>query len=161
MAVVDYGFPNRVFFELYAGEHPSEKIYSVQVKDWIRYFEYEHGRPASNLTDKDGNPIKLREYDDRAAVVQVDLDQVMTNHEIHMQVEPTADLIAFMGSRGISLPETIYIQPLAFAWSRDGEFDVDEDFEDTVEPQPDGGKEKGSKTKAILATLVAALALLN
>lgn len=137
MAVVDYGFPNRVFFEIYAGEHPSEKIYSVQVDHW----------QAS--------------VGDVAAVVQVDLDQTMTNHQSHMKVEPTADLIAFMDSRGISLPETIYIQPLAFAWSRDGEFDVDENFEDTVEPQPDGGEENKSKTKAILATLVAALALLN
>lgn len=135
MAVVDYGFPNRTFFELYAGEHPSEKIYSVQVKDWVE--------SAGDST---------------AAVVQVDLDQVMTNHESHMQVEPTADLVAFMDSRGITLPDTIYIQPLAFAWSRDGEFEVEEE---TVEPQPDGGKEKGSKTKAIWAALVAALALLN
>lgn len=135
MAVVDYGFPNRTFFELYAGEHPSEKIYSVQVKDWVE--------SAGDST---------------AAVVQVDLDQVMTNHESHMQVEPTADLVAFMDSRGITLPDTIYIQPLAFAWSRDGEFEVEEEM---VEPQPDGGKEKGSKTKAIWAALVAALALLN
>ena len=135
MAVVDYGFPNRTFFELYAGEHPSEKIYSVQVKDWVE--------SAGDST---------------AAVVQVDLDQVMTNHESHMQVEPTADLVAFMDSRGIELPDTIYIQPLAFAWSRDGEFEVEEEM---VEPQPDGGKEKGSKTKAIWAALVAALALLN
>lgn len=135
MAVVDYGFPNRTFFELYAGEHPSEKIYSVQVKDWV---------------ESSG--------DSTAAVVQVDLDQVMTNHESHMQVEPTADLVAFMDSRGITLPDTIYIQPLAFAWSRDGEFEVEEEM---VEPQPDGGKEKGSKTKAIWAALVAVLAALN
>lgn len=135
MAVVDYGFPNRVFFELYAGEHPSEKIYSVQVKDWVE--------SAGDST---------------AAVVQVDLDQIMTNHESHMQVEPTADLVAFMDSRGITLPDTIYIQPLAFAWSRDGEFEVEEEM---VEPQPDGGKEKGSKTKAIWAALVAVLAALN
>lgn len=135
MAVVDYGFPNRTFFELYAGEHPSEKIYSVQVKDW--------GESAGDST---------------AAVVQVDLDQIMTNHESHMQVEPTADLVAFMDSRGITLPDTIYVQPLAFAWSRDGEFEVEEEM---VEPQPDGGKEKGSKTKAIWAALVAVLAALN
>lgn len=135
MAVVDYGFPNRTFFELYAGEHPSEKIYSVQVKDWVE--------SAGDST---------------AAVVQVDLDQIMTNHESHMQVEPTADLVAFMDSRRISLPDTIYIQPLAFAWSRDGEFEVEEEM---VEPQPDGGKEKGSKTKAIWAALVAVLAALN
>lgn len=135
MAVVDYGFPNRTFFELYAGEHPSEKIYSVQVKDWVE--------SAGDST---------------AAVVQVDLDQIMTNHESHMQVEPTADLVAFMDSRGISLPDTIYIQPLVFAWSRDGEFEVEEEM---VEPQPDGGKEKGSKTKAIWAALVAVLAALN
>lgn len=135
MAVVDYGFPNRVFFELYAGEHPSEKIYSVQVKDWVE--------SAGDST---------------AAVVQVDLDQIMTNHESHMQVEPTADLVAFMDSRGITLPDTIYVQPLAFAWSRDGEFEVEEEM---VEPQPDGGKEKGSKTKAIWAALVAVLAALN
>lgn len=134
MAVVDYGFPNRVFFELYTGEHPSEKIYSVQVKDWNAIAE------------------------DAAAVIQVDMDQKMTNHESHMKVEPTADLIAFMDSRGITLPDTIYVQPLAFAWSRDGEFEVEEEM---VEPQPDGGKEKGSKTKAIWAALVAALALLN
>lgn len=135
MAVVDYGFPNRVFFELYTGEHPSEKIYSVQVKDWVE--------SAGDST---------------AAVVQVDMDQKMTNHESHMKVEPTADLVALMDSRGISLPDTIYVQPLAFAWSRDGEFEVEEEM---VEPQPDGGKEKGSKTKAIWAALVAALALLN
>ena len=63
-----------------------------------------------------------------------------------------------MDSRGITLPDTIYVQPLAFEWSRDGEFEVEEEM---VEPQPDGGKEKGSKTKAIWAALVAALALLN
>lgn len=152
MAVVDYGFPNRTFFELYDGEHPSEKIYSVQVKDWEQFFS----TPIQKGSQENTHIEYV--YQDTAAVVQVDLDQVMTNHESHMQVEPTADLVAFMDSRGITLPDTIYVQPLAFAWSRDGEFEVEEEM---VEPQPDGGKEKGSKTKAIWAALVAALALLN
>ena len=149
---VDYGFPNRTFFELYAGEHPSEKIYSVQVKDWEQFFS----TPIQKGSQENTHIESV--YQDTAAVVQVDLDQVMTNHESHMQVEPTADLVAFMDSRGITLPDTIYIQPLAFAWSRDGEFEIEEDYMD--EPQPDSGN-NGSKTKAIWAALVAALALLN
>lgn len=161
MAVVDYGFPSRTFFELFAGEHPSEKIYSVQVKDWIRYFEYEHGRPASNPTDKDGNPFKLREYDDRAAVVQVDMDQSLENRASHLKVEPTADLIDFLASRGVDVPDTLYVQPLAFAWSRQGDFDVDEEIVKIPEESKDDKQKGNSKTKAIIAALVAALSFLS
>lgn len=159
MTVVDYGFPNRTFFEIYAGEHPSKKIYSVQVKDWEQFFSI----PIQKGSQENIHTEYI--YQDRAAVAQVDLSQVMTNHKSHMQVEPTADLVAFMNSRGISLPDTIYVQPLAFAWSRDGEFEIEEDI-DVVnpqpgEPQPDSGEKNGSKTKAILAAIVAVLAAIN
>lgn len=160
MAVVDYGFPDRTFFELYAGEHPSEKIYSVQVADWKKYFSKSEIAPGQDVQrDVYDVPKTIRVYHDTAAVVQVDMDQSLENRASHLKVEPTADLIDFLASRGVDVPDTLYVQPLAFAWSRDGEFEVDEEIVEIPEEIKD---DKGnSKTIATIAALVAALSFLS
>lgn len=156
--VVDYGFPKRTYFEIFRGEHPSDKIYSVQVADWKRFFEYD---PSSNLKDADGNAIKTHEYKDTAAVVQVDLDQKITTRADHLRVEPTADLVEFLAKRGIEVPDTIYVQPLAFAWSRDGEFDVESEIVSPTEKPKEEDKKQEYKNKALLALAVAIVSLLD
>lgn len=160
MAVVDYGFPSRTFFELFAGEHPSEKIYSVQVADWKKYFSKSEIAPGQDV-QRDVYDVHntISVYHDTAAVVQVDMDQSLENRASHLKVEPTADLIDFLVSRGVYVPDVIYVQPLAFAWSRQGDFDVDEEIIEIPEEVKDD-KQKG-KTTAIIAALVAALSFLS
>lgn len=131
MAIVKFGYPNRVYFELFADQHPSEKIYSVQVKDWENFVKSE----------------KLV-----AAVVQLDIQQNPTAGKDHLMVEPTAELVEFMNSRGIEIPDSFYIQPAGFTWDI-----VDIDIE---EYNSDSGNKK-SNIKAILAALAAAVALLS
>ena len=160
MAVVDYGFPSRTFFELFAGEHPSEKIYSVQVADWKKHFSQSKLAQGQNVQhDVYETPDTVSVYNDTAAVVQVDMDQSLENRASHLKVEPTADLIDFLASRGVDVPDTLYVQPLAFAWSRQGDFDVDEEIVEITEEIKDD-KQKG-KTTAIIAALVAALSFLS
>lgn len=162
MAVFDYGFPSRTFFELFAGEHPSEKIYSVQVADWKKYFSKSERAPGQNVQrDVYDAPNTISVYHDTAAVVQVDMDQSLENRASHLKVEPTADLIDFLASRGVDIPDTLYVQPLAFAWSRDGEFEVDEEIVEIPEEVKDDKQKGNSKTTATIAALVAALSFLS
>lgn len=99
--IVNLGYPNRVYFELFAGKHPSDKIYSVQVADWQEFVG------TDELV---------------AAVVQTDLDQTLSNEVEHLRVEPTQDLIDFMAERGIDIPGEFYVQPLGF-WFKEAEVD--------------------------------------
>lgn len=128
-----YGYPFRIYFELFAGEHPSEKIYSVQVNDWQAFV---------------GTDLPV------AAVVQVE-DQALEDHIAHLKVVPTDLLVEFLESKGIEVPDEFYVQPLAFDWSDSAEYVEDEYYAEEEAPK------NSNKTKAILAALVAAVALLN
>ena len=128
MATVKFGYPNRVYFELFADQHPSEKIYSVQVKDWEDYVKSE------NMV---------------AAVVQLDMQQDPTGEADHLMVAPTADLIGFLNSKGIEVPDSFYVQPAAFTWEQD---EIQDEYV---------AKKKDKNIKTILAALAAAVALLS
>lgn len=95
MDKVEFGFPFKVFFELFAGEHPSDKIYSVQVKDWNILFK------------------------DRAAVEMNSTPVGDIDGAKHIAVKPTADLIDFFSYKGIQLPDKLYVVKSAFDWSED------------------------------------------
>lgn len=152
----NFGFPFRTYFELFTGEHPSSKIYSVQVKDWRDAFS----RPVwDNLHH--GINAKLDRFvcKDRAAVIEVG-NQSIKNKQQHLLVEPTADLVSFLADRGITIPNRFYVQPLAFNWSSEDEVVVENAVEVEDDTTPDVSVPK-NKTKAILAAVVAALTLLN
>lgn len=123
MAIISAGIPNRVYFELYAGSHPSEKIYSVQVKDW-KYPE------------------------DVAAVVQTE-QQSLANRESHLKVEPTEELVRFMNARGIELPDEIWVQPLAYQWLDNDQIEVEEDVVITEPQQKENTNNKSLLAMAI------------
>lgn len=118
--MLNYGFPDRTYFELFEGTHPSRKIYSVQVKEWEK------------------------EFPGAAAVVQVK-EQRLNDEIEHLRVEPTADLVEFLGKRGVDVSKDIYIQPLAFAWVSYG----------------DANTGINSNTKMIIAAAIAVLSLLS
>lgn len=100
MARLNFGYPDRVYFEIFAGEHPSEKIYSVQAKDWDEFV----GSDA---------PV--------AAVVLSDFNQSIGSTQDHTKVVPTIELVEFMQDRNIDLPDEIYIKADAFSWQDNGE----------------------------------------
>lgn len=128
--MIQAGIPNRKYFEIFSGAHPSDKIYSVQVADW-------------------------KYPDDIAAVLQVDMDQSLKNRESHLRVEPTEELVRFMQARGIELPEEIWIQPLAFKWLSDGEFEIIE--EETVITPEQPTPSKSNKTLWAMALAIVSL----
>ena len=85
-----YGYPNLKYFEIFAGQHPSEKIYSVQVQEWNS------------------------KYPNCAAVMQTK-EQELTDR-IKQRVTPTDELVQLMSDKGIELPNEIYVQPVAYKW---------------------------------------------
>lgn len=150
---MEFGYPDRTFFELFAGEHPSDKIYSVQVKDWKKYF-----------LPKDAD-LETPEYIPTPAVVRVgDSMFVMENREQHLRVEPTAELIEFLAAHGVQIPSEIYVQPMGFAWDAQEVYSHDdfpgEDSHGTSKQKPNK-EEKSSQIKAILATIVAVVTFLK
>ena len=157
--IAELGYPTRTFFELFDGQHYSNKIYSVQVEDWKYYFEYIYKR-ESNLTDKDGNPVKLRDYDSDwyFAVANLNPQQGLSSKVDHVQVMPSGYLISYLAYKGISLPEDLWVMPLAFNWKAEeidmGEVDIEDDI---VEPEP----EKKINSKTWLAIALAALSFLK
>lgn len=100
MAKLNYGYPDRVYFEIFDGQHPAEKIYSVQVADWDSFVQSEA-------------PV--------AAVVQSDFNQAISQTADHLKVNPTMELSEFMQDRNIDLPGEIYIKSEAFTWQDNGE----------------------------------------
>lgn len=98
--------PRLVYFELFEGEHPSKKIYSVQQNDWSNFM-------LTAFADRPGFPLAAWEVDEESYKVQA-------NKLDHLRVKPTRALRAFMESRGIDLPEYVYVQPRAFEISRQG-----------------------------------------
>lgn len=105
-----YGIPKGKYFELFAGEHPSEKIYSVQVKQWFNFFP---DVPAAVN-------VLVPEYpngeDGKLYVAYQENHVVMNWHGEHLRVRPSLALVGFMASRGIDLPEYVWINPYAFRW---------------------------------------------
>lgn len=152
--IAELGYPSRTFFELFDGQHYSNKIYSVQVEDWKYYFEHIFER-ESNLTDKDGKPVKIRDYDSDLyfAVANTNIQQTLSSKADHQQVIPSEYLISYLVYKGIELPEDLWVMPLAFNWEA-GEVDIEEDI---VEPEP----EKKINSKTWLAIALAALSFLK
>lgn len=150
----ELGYPTRTFFELFDGQHYSNKIYSVQVEDWKYYFEHIF-ESESNLTDKDGKPVKIRDYDSDLyfAVANTNTQQTLSSKADHVQVIPSEYLISYLVYKGIELPEELWVMPLAFNWEA-GEVDIEEDI---VEPEP----EKKINSKTWLAIALAALSFLK
>lgn len=165
-----FGFPKRTYFELYKGTCSSEKIYSVQNKDFpdgIAAIVYD---PNQNVN------VDVAKFQEYPAVGRQ-----------HVFVSATDDLIAFLKRRGIELESLYYVDardkgkgvttiknaafvnPTAFDWIPLDDVQVDDEIEEDIdvvnpqpgEPQPDSGEKNGSKTKAILAAIVAVLAALN
>lgn len=146
---MEFGYPDRTFFELFAGEHPSDKIYSVQVKDWKKYFLLKYA------------DFEKPEYIPTPAVVRVgDSMFIQENREQHLRVEPTAELIKFLDQRGVKIPSEIYVQPMGFAWDTQ-EVHSHDDFPGGDSHEKPTKEEKSSQIKAILATIVAVVTLLK
>lgn len=162
MAKFEVGIPHRTFFELFVGDHPSDKIYSVQVAEWNNFVErlYDNDSPTR---DANGEKIKVRDASDIPAVVNRDLSQSLTNRADQLRVEPTEALAEFLGNRGIEIPGYVYVQPLGFMWESDSYEIDDEVTDDTEDIYQDEQEEdiKANKNKAMLATLIAVIALLN
>lgn len=89
MEAYKLGIPVLNYFELFSGEHPSDKLYSVQVDEWL---------PGA------------------AAVINYDLSQKQANAKEHYRVTPTEELIEFLAYRGIEIPDEVYVQPIAFTF---------------------------------------------
>lgn len=162
MAKFEVGIPHRTFFELFVAERSSDKIYSVQVAEWNDFVErlYNNDSPAR---DANGEKIKVRDAKDVPAVVNVDLSQLLANRSSHLRVEPTDALAEFLGNRGVEVPSYIYVQPLAFMWESDS-YEIDDEVTDDIEEIYQDEQEediKANKNKAMLATLIAVIALLN
>lgn len=153
--MLNYGFPDRTYFELFEGTHPSRKIYSVQVNDWKKAFSKKEMFDRNHDMHLSNDEIVYK-YEDVAAVVQVE-HQKLENKASHLLVEPTADLIKFLKDRGVNIKGDLYVQPLAFDWVSEDE--VEEVNPDV--PTPSDSEKKKSNTKAIIAALIAAISLLN
>lgn len=165
--------PNFVYFELFEGEHPSNKIYSIQREDWWKFV----------------NTVPYPFYEFGAWYVPSGEYQAQKNALSHLRVYPTNILRKFMEERGITLPESVYIQPRAYEIRKMNQQpdpiiayppydELGEDYRDVVydianfkfvddggnevSPSPDnngssdGGNNKG---KILLAALVAAISL--
>lgn len=157
--MLNYGFPDRTYFELFEGTHPSRKIYSVQVKEWVKEFSKKEVFDRNHDMHLSNDEIVYK-YEDVAAVVQVE-HQKLENEASHLLVEPTADLIKFLKDRGVVIKGDLYVQPLAFDWV-DDEKEIEEEFfvEIPDEPKKEVNQDK-NKTKTIIAAAIAVLSLLS
>ncbi len=161
MEKIEFGIPNRVFFELFSGAHPSDKIYSVQVADWDEF-------TAQVVRDKNQEVWENKthlEYKETPAVVSLQEQELKTKAD-HLLVEPTEELVAFLEKRGIEIPEELWVQPLAFKWEEAGEDDIvmpDGDVIEDLEKELDEeyNKQKSNKAKALLAGVIALITLLR
>lgn len=136
-----FGFPNRTYFELYTGTCSSDKIYSVQTKDFPKDIAAVVYYPEDN--------------------VNVDVEKLANGAQKgkqHVLVECTADLSNLLESRGVKSNGASFVNPSAFAWVRADEVEIDDLPEDN---QPIETKETKSNKKVIIAASIAALSLLN
>ena len=133
-----FGFPNRTYFELYTGTCSSDKIYSVQTKDFPKDIAAIVYYPEDN--------------------VNVDVKKLANGApkgKQHVLVEYTADLSNLLESRGVKSNGASFVNPSAFEWVSADEVEGDDIQEDN---QP---IETKSNKKVIIAALIAALSLLN
>lgn len=158
-----FGFPKRTYFELYAGTCSSEKIYSVQTKDFPKDVAAVVYYPEDNVN------IDVREFANGAAVgaqhifveYSSDLANLLKKHGVESSVLYYADA-EDKGAGQRTYKNAAFINPVAFEWI--GLEDVEEDVEENAEPevnQEESVKKKSNKNKAIIAALIAALSLLN
>lgn len=133
-----FGFPNRTYFELYTGTCSSDKIYSVQTKDFPEDIAAVVYYPEDN--------------------VNVDVKKLANGAQKgkqHVLVEYTADLSNLLKSRGVKSNGASFVNPSAFAW-----FSADEVEGDDL-PEDNQPTETKSNKKVIIAALIAALSLFN
>lgn len=150
--IYEIGYPDRTYFELFSGAHPSKKIYSVQVKDWKERFS----KPKySKLQHEAYERPDILMYEPVPAVASEEPTRPMEKID-HLRVVPTDELIVFLRERGVELPDEIWVQPLAFDWEKSDEYTVEFGGEYDVLPP-----NKSNKTKKLLALAVAIVSLLN
>lgn len=133
-----FGFPNRTYFELYTGTCSSDKIYSVQTKDFPKDIAAVVYYPEDN--------------------VNVDVKKLANGApkgRQHILVEYSADLSNLLESRGVKSNGASFVNPSAFAW-----FSVDEVEGDDLQEDNQPTETKSNK-KVIIAAFIAALSLLN
>ncbi len=151
-----FGFPNKTYFELYAGTCSSDKIYSVQTKDFPKDVAAVVYYPEDNVN------IDVRKFADGAAVgtqhifveYSSDLANLLKKHEIESSVAYYTDA----EDKGLGLrtyKNAAFVNPVAFEWVSEDEVDGDD------VPTPSEPEKKKSNTKAIIAALIAAISLLN
>lgn len=152
-----FGFPNKTYFELYDGTCSSDKIYSVQTKDFPKDVAAVVYYPEDNVN------IDVRKFALRAAVgkqhifveYSSDLANLLKKHEIESSVAYYAEEDKGLGQR--TYKNAAFVNPSAFEWvSEDEVEEVDPDVPTPYEPE-----KKKSNTKAIIAALIAAISLLN
>lgn len=161
-----FAHPRFVYFELFEGEHPSKKIYSIQQKDWLQFL----------------NSLPYPGFEYAAWHIPSSLYKEQSGALDHLRVYPTNVLRQFMENRGITLPDAVYIQPRAYEirtkdlqpetitvypplddeWE-EGYFDqvydlVNFEFADGTPATTSSSSNKG---KVLLAALVAAISLLK
>lgn len=157
------GFPKKKYFELYDGMCSSDKIYSVQTKDFPKDVAAVIYYPNYNIEENDGKLAKGEGVG-----------------KGHVFAVLTDDLVSFLKQRGITsnvmnyqwgfngeiyynlsnpkeYKNAAFVNPSAFEWvSEDEVEEVDPDV-----PTPSEPEKKKSNTKAIIAALIAAISLLN
>lgn len=173
-----FGFPHRTYFELYEGMCSSDKIYSVQTKDFTPDAAAVIYYPSYNIEEKD--------------------DELATDNPVgtdHIFVLLTDDLVSFLEQCGITsdvmnyqwgyngsiyykftalkeYQNAAFVNPKAFEWLTEEQVkelpgtitpdapDTPDDPNDPNDPKED--KEvKQKKTTALLAGIIALFSLLN
>lgn len=157
-----FGFPNRTYFELYKGMCSSDKIYSVQTKDFTPDAAAVIYYPDDNI---------VGEYDG--------LNTNAPKGWSHIYVKFTADLESFLEQRGVTRERLIFappkfkeiitvtsndsafVNPRAFEWLTEEQV---EELNNTITPDTPNDPNIGAKQKksrAILAGVIALFSLLN
>lgn len=164
-----FGFPHRTYFELYEGMCSSDKIYSVQTKDFTPDAAAVIYYPNYNIEEKD--------------------DELATDNPVgtdHIFVLLTDDLISFLEQRGITsdvmnyqygyngstyyklsalkeYQDAAFVNPKAFEWLTEEQV---KELPGTITPDtPDDPKKdkevKQKKKTALLAGIIALFSLLD
>lgn len=156
-----YGFPSRTYFELYTGPCSSDKIYSVQTKDFPKDVSAVVYDPTFNLSK--------------------DLEKMKKNPAVghfHVFAEYSKDLSDFLAKAGIDDKDVdikvtdqngyihngtgAFVNPVAFEWmTEDGV--VVEDFNPIKNfvSDPTQAESTSMKHKSLLAAIIAVIALLK
>ena len=171
-----FGFPKRTYFELYAGTCSSDKIYSVQTKDFPKDV-------AAVIYDPNYNLITdTSKFADGDSVGKGHIFVALTDELVKFLAERgvTSDVLneqyAYNGSTYYALTnpkvyeDCAWVNPMAFDWLTQEQVESDLESDDAPEVetevetevnQEESTKKKSNKNKAIIAALIAALSLLN